>query len=397
MAKIKIACTALAAAALVVGCSKNDAVDAPAENTAAESAADKDPNEVMVSVGEKNLTRGEIDQKVAEVLKKDGDKIPAEQLDYQKRMIASQIAQSFIMDNAIAVKATELGYKVGDDDFKAFTEKLLKQFANRPDAPKTIDEFADKMPFPKDFVMAQIRNQALIDKMIEGEVSSKNKTDYAAEAKKIIDGIKEKNSHTQECVTASHILVKTGVGEASDAEAEKKIKELKATLDAVGDEEKAAKFAELAKEHSGCPSGAKGGDLGSFVHGQMVKEFEEAAFSLPLKTVSNPVKTKYGYHLIYVTERKAKDPDPVPEEADVVKFLKSRDERSQVGEFLQGILRKANIKTADEYKYLLPPPEPPKVEPTKADEDGEAAEPEKTADQEKSAEPQKAVETAAEK
>ena len=397
MAKIKIACTALAAAALVVGCSKNDAVDAPAENTAAESAADKDPNEVMVSVGEKNLTRGEIDQKVAEVLKKDGDKIPAEQLDYQKRMIASQIAQSFIMDNAIAVKATELGYKVGDDDFKAFTEKLLKQFANRPDAPKTIDEFADKMPFPKDFVMAQIRNQALIDKMIEGEVSSKNKTDYAAEAKKIIDGIKEKNSHTQECVTASHILVKTGVGEASDAEAEKKIKELKATLDAVGDEEKAAKFAELAKEHSGCPSGAKGGDLGSFVHGQMVKEFEEAAFSLPLKTVSNPVKTKYGYHLIYVTERKAKDPDPVPEEADVVKFLKSRDERSQVGEFLQGILRKANIKTADEYKYLLPPPEPPKVEPPKADEDGEAAEPEKAADQEKSAEPQKAVETAAEK
>lgn len=397
MAKIKIACTALAAAALVVGCSKNDAVDAPAENTAAENAAAKDPNEVMVSVGEKNLTRGEIDQRVAEVLKKDSDNIPAEQLDYQKRMIASQIAQSFIMDNAIAVKAAELGYKVSDDDFKAFTEKLLKQFANRPDAPKTIDEFADKMPFPKDFVMAQIRNQALIDKMIEGEVSSKNKTDYAAEAKKIIDGIKEKNSHTQECVTASHILVKTGVGEASDAEAEKKIKELKATLDAVGDEEKAAKFAELAKEHSGCPSGAKGGDLGSFVHGQMVKEFEEAAFSLPLKTVSNPVKTKYGYHLIYVTERKAKDPDPVPEEADVVKFLKSRDERSQVGEFLQGILRKANIKTADEYKYLLPPPEPPKVEPPKADEDGEAAEPEKTADQEKSAEPQKAVETAAEK
>ena len=106
MAKIKIACTALAAAALVAGCSKNDTVDAPAENTAAESAAAKDPNEVMVSVGEKNLTRGEIDQRVAEVLKKDGENIPAEQLDYQKRMIASQIAQSFIMDNTIAVKAT---------------------------------------------------------------------------------------------------------------------------------------------------------------------------------------------------------------------------------------------------------------------------------------------------
>ena len=404
MAKIKIACTALAAAALVAGCSKNDTVDAPAENTAAESAAAKDPNEVMVSVGEKNLTRGEIDQRVAEVLKKDGDNIPAEQLDYQKRMIESQIAQSFIMDNTIAVKATELGYKVGDDDFKAFTEKLLKQFANRPDAPKTIDEFADKMPFPKDFVMAQIRNQALIDKMIEGEVSSKNKTDYAAEAKKIIDGIKERNAKLP-----------------SPADAEKKIKELKAQLDATPEEEKAAKFAELAAANSDCPSKAKGGDLGFFTHGQMVKEFDEAAFALPVGKISDIVKTTYGYHLIYVTEKKdaveAKDDKPaepesvkashilvktpsveqVPEEADVVKFLKSRDERSQVGEFLQGILRKANIKTADEYKYLLPPPEPPKVEPPKADEPEEAAEPEKAADQEKSAEPQKAVETAAEK
>ena len=194
MAKIKIACTALAAAALVAGCSKNDAVDAPAENTAAESAAAKDPNEVMVSVGEKNLTRGEIDQRVAEVLKKDGDNIPAEQLDYQKRMIESQIAQSFIMDNTIAVKATELGYKVGDDDFKAFTEKLLKQFEGRPDAPKTIDEFAEKFPFGKDYVLAQLRSQALIEKMIEGEITSKNTTDYSAEAKKIIDSIKEKNA-----------------------------------------------------------------------------------------------------------------------------------------------------------------------------------------------------------
>ena len=372
MAKIKIVGTALVAAALVAGCSKNETTDVTTD-------------EVMVSAGGKDLTRSEIDKMVDACIAKEGDKLPAEQLAYQKRAIAAQIAQSFILDNVVVTKATELGYSVSDDEFKASTDKILKRFEGRPDAPKTIDEFAEKMPLPKDYVMAQLKNQVLIEKMIEGEVSSKNKTDYTAKAKEIVNGIKEKNSHTQECVTASHILVKTGVGEASDAEAEKKIKELKATLDAVGDEEKAAKFAELAKEHSGCPSGAKGGDLGSFVHGQMVKEFEEAAFSLPLKTVSNPVKTKYGYHLIYVTERKAKDPDPVPEEADVVKFLKDRDERSQIGEFLQDILRKANIKTADEYKFLLPPPELPKAEPVPA------------AEPEKAAEPQKAVETAAEK
>jgi peptidyl-prolyl cis-trans isomerase C len=382
MAKIKIVGTALVAAALVAGCSKNETTDVTPD---AATVPAEDPNEVMVSVGDKNLTRGEIDNMVNTALSKDVDKIPAEQLAYQKRMIASQLAQSFILDNAVVVKAAELGYTLSDDDFKAFTDKLLKRFEGRPDAPKTIDEFAEKTPFPKDYIMAQLKNQAIIEKMIEGEVSAKNKTDYSLKAKEIVDGIKEKNSHTQECVTASHILVKTGVGEASDEEAEKKIKELKATLDAVSDEEKSAKFAELAKEHSGCPSGAKGGNLGSFVHGQMVKEFEEAAFSLPLKTVSNPIKTKFGYHLIYVTERKAQDPDPVPDEAEVMKFLKDRDERSQVGEFLQDILRKANIKAADDYKFLLPPPEAPKSEPAPA------------AKQEKAAEPQKAVETAAEK
>ena len=395
MAKIKIAGTALIAAALVAGCSKNETTDVAPDVAAAPA---EDPNEVMVSVGEKNLTRGEIAKVVDAALAKDGDKIPAEQLAYQKRMIAAQVAQGFIMDNALAVKATELGYKVGDDDFKAFTEKLLKQFEGRPDAPKTIEEFAEKFPFGKDYVLAQLKSQALIEKMIEGEVTSKNTTDYSAEAKKIIDGIKEKNAK----------LIPA-------ADAEKKIKELKATIDATPEAEKSAKFAELAKANSDCPSGARGGDLGFFTHGQMVPEFDKAAFELPVGKVSDIVKTSFGYHIILVTEKKpaveakgetpaapesvkashilvkAGEPQQVPDEAKVVAFLKSRDSRSQIGEFLQDILRKANIKATGEYKSLLPPPEMPKPEPAPA------AEPEKAAEQENAAEPQKPVETAAEK
>ena len=387
MAKIKIAGTALVAAALVAGCSKNETTDiAPDAAPDAAAAVAEDPNEVMVSVGEKNLTRGEIAKMVDMAIAKEGDKIPAEQLAYQKRMIAAQVAQGFIMDNAIATKATELGYKVSDDDFKAFTEKLLKQFEGRPDAPKTIEEFTEKFPFGKDYVMAQLRTQALIEKMIEGEVTSKNKTDYSAEAKKIIDGIKEKNAK----------LVPA-------ADAEKKIKELKATIDATPEAEKSAKFAALAKENSDCPSGSKGGDLGFFTHGQMVPEFDKAAFELPVGKVSDIVKTSFGYHLILVTDKKpaveakgetpAKpesvkashilvkvgEPEKVPDEADVVAFLKNRNSRTQIGEFLQDILRKANLKATGEYKSMLPPPETPKAKPEKA------------------AEPQKAVETAAEK
>ncbi len=64
-----------------------------------------------------------------------------------------------------------------------------------------------------------------------------------------------------------------------------------------------ADFAALAKEHSSCPSGAKGGALGTFGPGQMVKEFDEVVFSAPIGEVQGPVKTQFGYHLLEVTHR----------------------------------------------------------------------------------------------
>ena len=64
-----------------------------------------------------------------------------------------------------------------------------------------------------------------------------------------------------------------------------------------------ADFAALAKQHSSCPSGQSGGDLGSFSPGMMVPEFDKVVFSAPLATVQGPVKTDFGYHLIEVTAR----------------------------------------------------------------------------------------------
>lgn len=57
-------------------------------------------------------------------------------------------------------------------------------------------------------------------------------------------------------------------------------------------------FEEMAQKFSKCPSGQQGGDLGEFGRGQMVKEFEDAAFSLDVDQVSSPVKTQFGFHLI---------------------------------------------------------------------------------------------------
>lgn len=62
-------------------------------------------------------------------------------------------------------------------------------------------------------------------------------------------------------------------------------------------------FAEAARQHSTCPSGRSGGDLGSFGRGMMVPEFDQVVFSAPLNEVQGPVKTQFGYHLLEVTER----------------------------------------------------------------------------------------------
>lgn len=87
--------------------------------------------------------------------------------------------------------------------------------------------------------------------------------------------------------TARHILVDT----------EEQCQALKEEIEAGAD------FAEVAREHSSCPSSEQGGDLGEFGPGMMVKEFDEVVFSADVNTVQGPVRTQFGYHLLEVTSR----------------------------------------------------------------------------------------------
>ncbi len=101
-------------------------------------------------------------------------------------------------------------------------------------------------------------------------------------------------------VSASHILLMyegsmRSTATRSKDEAQEQIKALKTEIDDGAD------FADLAKEHSDCPSGADGGALGTFGKGQMVKEFEDAAFSMEVGETSDVVETDFGYHLIQRT------------------------------------------------------------------------------------------------
>jgi len=108
----------------------------------------------------------------------------------------------------------------------------------------------------------------------------------------IMDGIQGFFKRFTTKATASHILIKGG------AEAAIKLEDLKAEI---GDSPVA--FAKAASQYSSCPSASKGGDLGSFGPGAMVKEFDKVVFNDPIGVTHGPIRTQFGYHLIFIRDR----------------------------------------------------------------------------------------------
>jgi parvulin-like peptidyl-prolyl isomerase len=155
------------------------------------------------------------------------------------------------------------------------------------------------------------------------------------EAKKAYE--EHKNAFQRpESVHARHILLKT------EEEAKKIIEELKKTPKS----KLKSKFEELAKEKSTGPSAPRGGDLGTFGRGQMVKPFSDAAFSLKAGEFTNaPVKTQFGYHVIYVEEKNSAQTIPFDEVKDRIKQnLKMEKFKNKIQEIAKGLRSKANIK-----------------------------------------------------
>ena len=358
MNKIQIIGAAMLAGAVVVGCSKEEA---PENQVAENTAPAVEDNTPAIEVNGRVLTVGKLDADVAKVIAAQGDRIPTNQLEYYRQMYRNQLAQGFILENSLVEAAKAAGYSVSAEDRKAREDEFLKSVAGQPDAPKSIDEFAAKFPLGKDRALAEFENGILIDKLLKDELA-KNGTDYTAEAQKIIDNIVSNNTEAAKS------------GEIALA----KIKEIQTKLADPAITNIPAAFAELAKAESGCPSKSRGGDLGEFTHGQMVPEFDKAAFELPVGKISEPVKTQFGYHLVLVTKKipaveangdtpaapekvqashiliKTQDVREVPTLEQVVDSLKKRDERMKAGEFIQSIIKKAKITASEEFKHLIP-------------------------------------------
>ncbi len=183
-----------------------------------------------------------------------------------------------------------------------------KNLQNAPDVKRRLREMEDRL----------IQN-AYLAKQVDPKITEAAlKKRYQAFVKTLKDNDE---------VRARHILVRT------KKEAEAIIKALAGGAD----------FAKLAAEKSTGPSGKRGGDLGYFGRGDMVKEFVAAAFELKKgETTKTPVKTQFGWHVIRVEDRRKKKP---PTFASMKNKLRDRMSQELVGKLVASLRKAAKIKT----------------------------------------------------
>jgi peptidyl-prolyl cis-trans isomerase C len=146
---------------------------------------------------------------------------------------------------------------------------------------------------------------------------------------------------TDESVRVRHILIKAD----SNAVLQERTAALKKAEDIRKKLVNGADFEDMAKKYSEDPSSAqKGGDLGFIVRGQMVKSFEQAAFLLPVGSISNVVQSEFGYHIIKVQEKRAHSKLRLEDVKDDLKeYLFRSVAREQYNQFVAGLRKKAVV------------------------------------------------------
>jgi len=239
--------------------------------------------------------------------------------------------------------AAELLYQAGKKlEPKDLDKKVEEKIAQNRAKFKTQEEFTAALK-SADLTEADLKTLTLkdmvINEYIEKEIAAKV-TVTDAEAKKFYDENQDKFKQS-ESVRASHILcgvdAKASTEEKQKArdKAEGLLKKIKAGED----------FATLAKSDSTCPSSAKGGDLGSFGRGQMVKPFEDAAFALKPGEVSGVVETQFGYHIIKLTEKKGAETVKFDDvKGKITDYLKNQKIQKGIDELLTNLRSKAKIE-----------------------------------------------------
>ena len=256
---------------------------------------------VVAKVNGVGISQAEFDRNWEFFLQRSG--IPSGHADKEGKVneFRKQVIDRLIDEEVLFQEAKNLKMLVGKATIDAEIEKARAQFPT----PEAFQEALTQNKLTENDLRVIFSRNLSIQAYVE-QVVAKGVAVSDAEVHDFYVGNKDK-FETPEQARARHILV--AVDEKAD---EKAHQAAKAKADDLLVQLKGgANFEELAKKSSDCPSAPKGGDLGFFGHGQMVPEFDSAAFALKSGELSGVVTTKFGYHIIKLEEKK--DAGLVPE------------------------------------------------------------------------------------
>lgn len=255
--------------------------------------------------------------------------------DALNKRLKEQVIQKMVTDELLFQEATKQGVKADSNEI----ENRMTSIKNRFQDEKQFQEKLNEAGLTEKKLRNQIRRQALIGELIKKEIAPQvNVTPQ--DAKKYYDENPEK-FRQPERVRAQHILMKVEKGDSENkkAEARDKLKKLQKRILAGED------FSNLAREHSQGPSNVRGGDLGYFKKGQMVKPFEEVAFKLAPNEVSDIVETRFGYHLIKVLDHQPESSSPYEViEKKLMSFLFNEQLQEKLKPYVLTLREKAKIQ-----------------------------------------------------
>lgn len=352
---------AFSAGAVAFSAGAADAVKpAPAKAAPAEKAdAKKAPEDVwklipatVAEVDGKSISKDEF---VKFLLKSIPDgKIPEGLTAEMIRKEAPGLVKQMVLDQLITAQVEKAGIKPSyemakaklDERFKSFNPQQLEMIKMQmaqsgKDFEKLLDEQAKNPQIQKDVAIGEFLQKTVMKtvKVTDEEVRKYYEENKATQFTEPAD--------QPDTVRASHILIMAEEGKAKPEEMKAALEKATKLMELL--KKNPEKFEETAKAESQCPSSRQGGSLGAFGKGQMVPEFEKAAFELKEGELAGPVKTKFGYHII--RRDAAKGPTVTPFETikpQLTKFLESRKQQQAFMEYIK------KLEEEHKVKYTMP-------------------------------------------
>jgi peptidyl-prolyl cis-trans isomerase C len=290
---------------------------------------------VIVNIDGTKLTKDQLDSDMKKRIAAIKKQVPADRLAQVRENIRNQIINDFVIRTLLTNEVNRLKISATESEVTEAIDRLKK---NLPQG-MTIEDIMKKNQISKEKMKEDIRFGIKVNKLVMSQPSATEKpTDK--EIAEFYESNKEKFK-MPESVRVRHILVAKAPGDDDKGKAGKKAKAEDLRKQVVA----GADFAEVAKKNSDCPSKENGGDLGVFSRGEMVKPFEDAAFSQDLNAVGPIIETEFGFHIIQVLEKNAPKVISLDEKmkTNISTLLQQQKQQQAFETILKKLRAKSNI------------------------------------------------------